>query len=349
MGRKVGSFDLWTLAIYLTAAGAILWWLAWRQSKIQAPAPSAGSPEFATEESRAAVLKPTLSTWRKARTWLIEEGPYSALQFFFGGLFSALFIFYFKSSSHFSAYATVAGLGGLLIANEFLEGHYGRFTLTWTLFGLCSMLLLNFVIPHLLGSLNPIWFYLSTLCGAGGTLVLRHFAPGRPGKPLPIAAAALALVAAYRLDIIPPVPLVKKNLVVGRNFERDPGIYRIRIERAPWYLFWRWESPTVHLSEGERLYCLSSVYAPKGMHTKLYHTWLHKDSKRGWKTVAKVGFAMNGGREYGYRGYTYKQSPQPGLWRVELQAADGRTVGSHEFTVIMDSGFSADSLPTWEM
>jgi len=55
--------------------------------------------------------------------------PYLLLQFFFGGLFPPV-IFYFKSSS-ICPHVLALGLGGLLVANEFLEDRYRRFTLTW--------------------------------------------------------------------------------------------------------------------------------------------------------------------------------------------------------------------------
>jgi hypothetical protein len=81
-------------------------------------------------------------------SWL-ERAPYLLLQFLFGGLFSALFILYFQSSSHLAAMLWSLGLGGLLVANEFIDGKYSRFTLTWALFGLCAMLLFNFLLPFM--------------------------------------------------------------------------------------------------------------------------------------------------------------------------------------------------------
>ena len=65
----------------------------------------------------------------------------------FGSLFSALFILYFKSSNHFLALFWSLGLGFLLVANEYIDHHYHRFTLTWALFGLCAILVFNFILP----------------------------------------------------------------------------------------------------------------------------------------------------------------------------------------------------------
>jgi Protein of unknown function (DUF2914) len=349
LGLSIGPLDLLTLAAYLAGAAGILWWLARQSHRSRSAVGEEAIQGPGKLLSGATTVGPPRSGFKAFSFWMANQGPYFALQFCFGGLFSALFIFYFKSSSHLSAYLVVGFLALLLIANEFLDEHYERFTLTWTLFGICSILLLNFIIPHILGSLHPFWFYFSTLLGAGLALTLRYYAPGRPGKVLPIAIVTVAWILSFWFDIIPPVPLVKKHIAVGQKLDRADNLYRIRIEPKPWYAFWRHEGSEVHMAPGSRLYCLSSVFAPKGMQTKLYHQWSFKDPKHGWKQVSRVGFPMNGGRENGYRGYSYKQSPQSGEWKVEVQSVDGRTVCRHEFTVVQELQTPVDSLPVWEM
>jgi hypothetical protein len=253
------------------------------------------------------------------------------MQFLFGGLFSALFIFYFKSSSHFLATLWALGLGGLLVANEFLEDRYRRFTLTWLLFGLCAMLLLNFVVPHVVGSISAIWFVLSTLAGAGLAHGLRLKTPGQPGRIKPMWGVAAALLLAYAVDIIPPVPLVKRDIAVGHDLAKVAGEYRRNQEKTPWWLFWRQVSNEVHLKPGERLYCLSAVFAPAGLDTRLYHRWSHYDPERGWVSTSRIGYSLSGGREGGYRGYTWKRNLTPGEWRVAVETENGRTVAVHRF------------------
>ncbi|MBK7416340.1 MAG: hypothetical protein IPJ38_15820, partial [Dechloromonas sp.] len=71
-----------------------------------------------------------------------------------------------QSAWHIGTWLTAAALGGLLVANEFAGDRYGRrFTLTWALLSLNAILLFNFALPHALGSLNPLWFYVSTATG----------------------------------------------------------------------------------------------------------------------------------------------------------------------------------------
>lgn len=307
LGRSVGVMDLWLLSVYLLAAGGLLWWLGKRHAASSAPA-----------------IPTPRSEW-------LESGPYLLLQFCFGSLFSALFIFYFKSSSHFLAGLWALGLGILLVANEFLDDHYRRFTLTWAFFGLCAMLLLTFVIPHVVGSIGALWFVLGTLAGAGLAHGLRLKTPGQPGRILPVWLIAAGLLSAYVLDIIPPVPLVKKAIDVGHALTRTAGDYRLLQEKSPWWVFWRRTESEIHLAPGEPIYCVSAVFAPSGLSTRLVHHWQRYE--RGWVTYSRIPFSLAGGRGGGYRGYTYKRNLAPGEWRVRVETEDGRTVAIHRFEI----------------
>lgn len=305
IGRHVGLVDLFILAGYLACAAGMLWWLGYRH-------------HLQREAGR------------------LERIPYLALQFLFGGLFSALFIFYIKSASHVLALLWTLGLAVLLIANEFIEDRYRRFTLTWTMFGLCAILLFNFLLPFILGSIHFFWFYLSTLAGALLVYGLRWITPGRPGRIGPVWLIAAMLALAYPLDVIPPVPLVKRDMQVGLELKTADGDYQLLIDSASPLDFWRLFEDTVHLSAGQRLYCVSSVFAPRGLNTRLYHRWQYYDDDRGWVDTERIGFDLQGGRGGGFRGYTYKQNVTAGPWRVSVETEYGRTVAIHKFDVVID-------------
>ncbi len=306
IGRQVRPFDLLVLSGYLLAAGVLLWWLGYRNSLAQS----------------------TTSLQQRLEQW-----PYLLMQFLFGGLFSALFIFYIKSASHLPALFWCLGLALLLIGNEFVGGKYRRFTLPWALFGLCAMLLFNFLLPHLAGSIHFLWFYLSTLAGAALAWGLHRITPGRPGRMGPVWLIASVLAVTYPLDIIPPVPLVKREVEVGLNLQKVEGDYQITQDRlAPWKFWMLWQN-RIHLPAGERLYCVSSVFAPAGLNTRLYHRWQYRDPQQGWQSMERMGFGLEGGRDGGFRGYTYKQNVQPGVWRISVETEYGRTVAVHKFLV----------------
>jgi hypothetical protein len=50
--------------------------------------------------------------------------------------------------------------------------------------------------------------------------------------------------------------------------------------------------------------------------------------------MSVVPFRISGGRESGYRGYTFKQNVMPGSWRVIAEAESGASIGIIDFEII---------------
>jgi len=336
LGRAVTAMDLWMMLGYLLVSAGLLVFMGHR-GRLGGPAaaePQAGGAELATGDAVGpGPVEPVHAhtAFDKARHWLREEGPVFFLQFCFGSQFSALFSLYFLSSSYLPGFLLAVVLLGLLVANEFLEGHYHRFTLTWALFGTCAILFLNFAIPHVMGSIHAFWFFLSTAAGVGLAYAAKMFSPKAKGSLWPTYAIALGLVGLYLVNAIPPVPLVKKNVSICRNLERIDGDYTADIETPPSWAFWRTSETVVRQRPGEKIFCFTSVFAPKGLHLTLYHRWRFDDPRRGWVDASRIGFPIAGGRAEGFRGYTNKRNLAPGKWEVRLETETGRVLGEIRF------------------
>jgi len=315
IGRNVASSDLITFFVYLGISAAILYTI--------------GSPRFILAD--ATQLSPWVAKIHKRLYW--ENLPYFLLQFMFGNLLSSLFILYFKSSNHWLAWLMSILLGIMLVANEYLEDEYKQFTLSWALFGFCAMLLFNFTLPFLMGSIHAIWFYLSTLLGAGVAYLLYKKTPNQDGSIWPVGVIASILMLAYAFDMIPPVPLVKRDIAVGYALDKVNGNYQLSQQPSSWWVFWRDTSTDLYVAPGQRVYCFSSVFAPNGLKTRLYHVWQYHDVKKGWQTKSRVGFTLSGGRYNGFRGYTYKTDLQAGEWKVSVETENDKTVAVQEFSV----------------
>ena len=314
IGRNVAASDLIIFAGYLLAAALILF-ITSRPSFILA------------DQAQYKIKAPT-----RIYTLVTSRWPYFLLQFLFGSLLSALFILYFKSSSHWLAWLMCLFLGALLVANEFLEDQYRRFTVSWALFGLCAMLLFNFALPFILGSVLSIWFYLSTLLGAALAYWLYTKTPNHLGSIWPVSVIAALLMIAYALDMIPPVPLVKRDIAMAYSIEKSDGKYQLSQQKSPWWVFWRKTSDNLEVKTGARIYCFSSIFAPAGLKTNLFHDW-QKHTKQGWVLQSRASFSVNGGRYDGFRGYTYKTNPAAGDWRVIIKTENEKTIAVHRFLV----------------
>ena len=321
IGRNVAAFDLIIFAGYLLGAALILF--------------SISRPRF--------ILADEATLPSRLYAIVTSRWPYFLLQFLFGSLLSALFILYFKSSSHWLAWLMSLLLASLLVANEFLENQYRRFTVSWALFGLCAMLLFNFALPFLLGSVLSIWFYLSTLLGAMFAYWLYRKTPNHLGSIWPVSVIAGLLMLAYAADMIPPVPLVKRDIAMAYTIEKVSGKYQLSQQKSAWWVFWRKSSDDLEVISGQRIYCFSTIFAPAGLKTKLFHDWqLH--TKQGWVLQSRASFTVSGGRYNGFRGYTYKSNPMAGDWRVVIKTENEKTIALHNFTVSnfnVNEGFAA--------
>jgi len=295
LGRAITSLDLWILLGYLIGAAAILVAIG---REVQ---------------------------FRYARYMN------AVLQFFFGGIFSALFIFYFLSSSSLPGYVVVTLLAALLIGNEFLEDAYSELTLSWALFTLCAMMFFNFALAHVFRSISTFWFYLGTLLAMLLVLILRRTSKREAGSAKPALAIAIVMLVLHALNFIPPVPLVKKQMFIAHDVHRTPGGYVAAIE-SPGWRFWRTSSKQFHRSGGERVYCFTSVFVPRGIKTTIRHRWEYLAG--GWQPADVRAFPIEGGRQSGYRGYTYKQNVTPGRWRVTAESESGAAIGIVEFEVV---------------
>lgn len=84
LGVRVRSLDFWRLGALLALAAFLIVLLARREHRGTAASRGAG--------------------WRERLPRLAWDAPYLGLQFCVGGLYSALFILYSKSSGHFAAW-----------------------------------------------------------------------------------------------------------------------------------------------------------------------------------------------------------------------------------------------------
>ncbi|HEV7768467.1 MAG TPA: DUF2914 domain-containing protein [Thermoanaerobaculia bacterium] len=297
LGRTIKPVDLFILAAYLTGAAVILVMLG-----------------------RGVVFRGS-------------QYLSAVLQFFFGGIFSALFIFYFLSSGGLAGYLFVLALAAVLIGNEFLGSKYSELTLSWTLFTLCACMFFNFALAHLFHSIEIYWFYLGTLVAVLLALVLRQISRHDSASIKPSIAVAALLLILHALNLIPPVPLVKKQMLIAHDVHREGRAYIASVESPGWRI-WRASSATFHRRAGEPVYCFTSVFVPNGISTTIRHRWERVDEKGDWVTLDLRPFKISGGRESGYRGYTLKQNVIPGLWRVTAESESGAAIGFVEFRVV---------------
>jgi hypothetical protein len=152
------------------------------------------------------------------------------------------------------------------------------------------------------------------------------------GMTVPASALIGMLVGFYFLNWIPPVPLAMKFGGMYHEIKRTGDQFELSFEKQ-WYQVWK-RSDTTYPANTP-IYCFTGVFAPVDLNTTIYHHWYFRpNSDKPFTHADKIPIKISGGREGGYRAYSFKQGLDPGDWRVDIEAADGRIVGRVSVTVV---------------
>ncbi|MBX3236435.1 MAG: DUF2914 domain-containing protein [Nitrospiraceae bacterium] len=286
-----------------------------------------------TSEARPEDLPPDAPAYLR---WVLQAKPYApmAIQFLLGGLFSAYAIFYSKSATFAGTAVFFCVLVGFLVANEFLRSRLSNVQLLVSLYALVCFAFFTFFLPVMTGWMNAAIF----LAGAVLTVLVvlrvvqliywRNSARTRR-EALLAGAPALAivglLVGFYFLNWIPPVPLSLKYGGMYHEIKRSGDRFELSFEKR-WYEVWKASDDVIPTNDP--VYCFTAVFAPVTLRTTIYHHWHYRpDGSKPYVHADRIPLKIAGGREGGYRAYTFKEGLDVGDWRVDVEAEDGRVIG----------------------
>jgi hypothetical protein len=289
-------------------------------------------------------------------------GPYEeyfplAIQFFFGGLSSAYVVYYFRSVSLSKTFFFFIILVALLFANEFLKQRISNKYLQFSVYFFISLTFFTFMIPVFIRQMDTEVFLYSGLVSFLTTVILILYiywvSPSTRleihlGRLLGIVLSIYATVNLfYFLHLIPPVPLALDNGIVAHQIVVEDNSYLVTYERDEWYRFWRDHRLEYVYQSNEDIYIFSSIFAPTDLKKTVLHRWKWYNEASGeWEIVEDIDYDITGGRDGGYRGYTFKNNVKEGLWQVEVITDDELVLGVVDFKVVMGPGRSPKGLTT---
>ena len=352
IGSKVYGSDLVILFLYYLLALVSIYFIA---TRISVESKNMDSGESIYGEDSDVEIHQNFFSKIKNREWSSSwiERLTCVVQFCFGNLYSALVICYFKSSGSIASFAIVLILAALLVGNEFLKEKYENFGICLAFLCLLGTMFFNFLIPHLVHGMGPFWFFLSILLSAVVCYLLwtkssRGYSRQKRFLVAPIAIC-LVLFIAYLANWIAPVPLVLKQQIVCKNFNRET--YSCDVDKLDFWQRVGFKGETIHKDEGDEVYFMSSVYAPAELKAPIEFRWYYKEpSTNKFKLTDKITssrMVVRGGRDAGYRSYSKKKNIPPGTYKVETAYKDGAVIGAKTFKVlegIPEQGFVRDSL-----
>jgi hypothetical protein len=276
-----------------------------------------------------------LKTLSHVGRWVLQTRPFypMASQFLLGGLFSAYAIFYFRSATLTSTAVFFSVLVIFLVANEFLRDRLSNLRLLVSLYALVCFGFFTFFLPVMTGYMNVLVFLGgAVLSGAVTFRVVELIYRNNPdrsrreavGVSVPAFAVIALLVGFYFLNWIPPVPLSMTFGGIYHEVKKTDDRFELSFERS-WYQIWKQSNST--FPSDEPVYCFTAVFAPVSLNATVYHHWYFRPSRELSFTHAdRIPVRISGGREGGYRAYTFKRRLDPGDWRVDVETEDGRII-----------------------
>ncbi|MDA3840356.1 MAG: DUF2914 domain-containing protein [Patescibacteria group bacterium] len=266
----------------------------------------------------------------------------SLLQFSFGGLFSVFFVFYFRSASFITSWLSILFLASLLIGNEIFREKYRKLSFQLSIFFIALFSYSVILIPLIVRKINNYTFVLSGIFSLVIILIviylLNKFFPKRfylNKKPVLISISSVYIIfnLLYFLNIIPPIPLSLKESELVHDLKRVNGLYEVEYEKSSFFQAGE-TSNTFSWQEGDIIYFYNSIFAPTNINIEIYHKWYFYDEEiKKWQLKSNLSYSLTGGRDSGYRGYSYKQSLGPGRWKIETTNKKGQVLGVKKFKI----------------
>ncbi|MEQ8713699.1 MAG: DUF2914 domain-containing protein [Cyclobacteriaceae bacterium] len=286
--------------------------------------------------------------WQKTILGRFEKYFPYAIQFFFGALSSAYVIYFSRSVSVSKTASFFIILVVLLFANEFLKKRISNKYLQFGLYSFVSFTFFAFMLPVFIKEMNTRVFIFSGLISLGATLILMTTiyssspstrAEVSKRKLISLALSVYVLMNVfYFFNLIPPVPLALDAGLVAHDIKLEDGRYVVTYEKDDWYVIWRRHSTIFHRNLNEPVYIFSSIFAPTDIKKSIFHRWKrYNQNLDEWVKMQDIGYQITGGRDGGFRGYTYKNNVTEGNWRVEVITEEELVLGVIDFEIVNSS------------
>ena len=288
-----------------------------------------------------------ITTGRIRVKWVLTITPLIPVvaQFAFGGLFSGYLSLYSRSASFPLSWIFVVIVGALLLGNERFVRQYMKFSFQISMFFAVLFSFLIFFLPVVFHRIGPWMFVLSGLTSLVViTLFLRligYLMPELLKRERTRIARLIAIIfivfnVLFFSNAIPPLPLALKAAGIYHSVERtQDGLYHLGSEIEPWYYRYVPHTSVFHHAPGQLAYAYSAVFAPTGISTIILHEWQQYDADTDeWLTRSTVRYPIVGGRDGGYRGYSFYKNVSEGKWRVNVITQYGQLIGRISFTVV---------------
>ncbi len=264
------------------------------------------------------------------------------IQFLFGALLNAVFIFYFFSGTLLVSWPFLLLVVLLMISNDVFRHYFVKPTIQVAVYFFLVFAYISIILPFLFNSLSVWLFVLSGLLSiifiSFYIYILTRLAHSVKKNILNFVLSILSIYifmsGLYFLNIIPPIPLAVREEALSHGIMRNTQGYLLQVEEESWFKKLLFGS-TFHRGNGEAVFLYTAIFAPKDLNVKIIHHWQFYDEiKKEWVSKDRLSFTLAGGRREGFRGYSTKNTVAAGRWRVYVETERGQVLGRVSFVVV---------------
>lgn len=293
--------------------------------------------------------------WENTSLEKYEEYSPLAVQFFLGGLSSAYVVFFFRSVSLSKTMVFFILLIFLMISNELFKHRISNKYLQFGAFFFVNFTFVTFIVPVFAGLMNTFVFIISGIAALVFSLIFIVFvylkSPSTRreinlGKLSSIILGLYLIINIfYYFNMIPPVPLALESGLMAYNIDKTDNTYTITYDPDKTYKIWHSFNHDMAYMPDDSLFAYTSIFAPTNLNKSVAHRWKwFNPVKEQWEVSDEIEYEVKGGRDGGYRGYTYKTNLQPGKWEIDVITKEGLILGTMDFELTQDSTFSKEQL-----
>ncbi|MFD2291248.1 DUF2914 domain-containing protein [Mariniflexile gromovii] len=149
----------------------------------------------------------------------------------------------------------------------------------------------------------------------------------------------------YYFKLIPPVPLALETGIAAHDIKVENNNYIVTFENNAEHIFWREHKLKFTYNPDQNVYVFASIFAPTEIKKLIFHRWKwYNDTSDEWEIIEDIGYDISGGRNGGYRGYTFKNNVKEGLWKVDVITEEELVIGVIDFEIVMKNNSQAIKL-----
>jgi Protein of unknown function (DUF2914) len=263
--------------------------------------------------------------------------------FCLGSLVGELIILYGRSGTLEGSFIFFTIGAAFLLAHELFRGKYKsqllRISVWYSILCMYAALTLPIIYGRMDDSVFNHALITSFICAFVFLLTLRLLNLIQTERDFYFAIGSTLVITAffsisYATHILPPVPIALKTAGIYHSIKKERGSYTATFEK-PYISFPLETSTEFHTETPSKLYCFSSVFAPSKLQTEIMHSWeMYLPNNKQWVSVIDIPFPISGGREEGYRGYSYISIHQKGWYRCSITTGNGTLIGRRQVNVL---------------